>query len=615
MVHEKYEGRLKEAVRIMSDAELSQLASEIRQRIIESVAKNGGHLASNLGAVELTLALHRSFNTPEDKIIWDVGHQTYVHKMITGRWDDFDNLRQHGGISGFPKRGESVHDMYDSGHSGTSVAAALGYAKARDLNGDSYSCVAVIGDGAITGGVAFEALSSAGTSKTPLIVVLNDNTMSIGKNVGGISRYLVNLRTSKKYLSLKENVKKSFENLPGLYNGLEKVRDTVKKTVVPDTIFDDLGFKYYGPIDGHNIQEMCAAFDAAKLQNRPVIVHVMTRKGKGFAPAEQNPTKYHGTGPFDPEKADAEVPRSSDSWSDVFGNILLDLAKKDRRVVAITAAMLSATGLDPMNKVYPNRVFDTAIAEQNAVSFAAGLALGGIKPVVAIYSTFLQRAYDQIVTEVCLQNLPVIFAIDRAGVTGHDGETHQGVFDIAYLRSMPNMTILSPSNSDELRFCMEYAHSLDSPCAVRYPRGKASSGNGCATLEPEKLREGKDAVILTSGSMVPNALEAADLLSGKGKEITVVNLKVLKPLPEEYIRTLISAYTFVFTLEDGCIMGGIGEEIDRICAAGERPPRVFNFGWPDRFIEHGSSGELAAEYGLDAAGLSTRMEEFLENKA
>ena len=615
MIHEKYEGKLREAVRIMPYSELTQLASEIRQRIIESVAKNGGHLASNLGAVELTLALHRTFNTPEDKIIWDVGHQTYVHKMITGRWDDFDRLRQLGGISGFPKRAESVHDMYDSGHSGTSVAAALGYANARDLNGEDYSCVAVIGDGAITGGVAFEALSSAGSSKTSLIVVLNDNTMSIGKNVGGVSKYLVNLRTSKKYLSLKENVKKSIENMPGIYSGLEKVRDSVRKTVMPDTIFDDLGFKYYGPIDGHNIQEMCAAFEAAKLQNRPVLVHVITKKGKGFAPAEQNPTKYHGIGSFDPKTADAKDPGVTDSWSDIFGGILLDLAKKDKRIVAITAAMLSATGLDQMYKTYPNRVFDTAIAEQSAVSFAAGLTLGGIRPVVAIYSTFLQRAYDQIITEVCLQDLPVIFAIDRAGVTGHDGETHQGVFDIAYLRSMPGMTILSPSNAAELRKCMEYAHTLEAPCAIRYPRGKAPEGGTCNDLDPEMLRTGKDAVLFTSGSMVKTALKAAEMLAQKGIELSIVNLKILKPLPEDKIREIVSPYAAAATLEDGCIMGGVGEEIGRICGSLNRPPRVLNLGWPDKFIEHGSAAELAELYGLDAAGISARMEEFLENKA
>lgn len=615
MIHEKYQGKLREAVRIMPEAELTQLASEIRQRIIESVSKNGGHLASNLGVVELTLALHRSFNTPEDKIIWDVGHQTYVHKMITGRWDDFDNLRQYGGISGFPKRCESQHDMYDSGHSGTSVSAALGYAKARDLTGGKYSCVAVIGDGAITGGVAFEAMSSAGSSKTPLIVVLNDNTMSIGKNVGGVAKYLVNLRTSKKYINLKQNVKKSFEKMPGLYSSLEWMRDSVRKTVVPDTIFDDIGFKYYGPIDGHNIAEMCSAFEAAKLLNKPVIVHVVTKKGKGFVPAEQNPSKYHGIGAFDPQTADARDTEPSNSWSDVFGNVLLDIARKDKCVAAITAAMLSATGLSPMHKELPDRVFDVAIAEQNAVSFAAGLALGGMKPVVAIYSTFLQRAYDQIITEVCLQNLPVTFAIDRAGVTGHDGETHQGVFDIAYLRSMPNMTILSPSNAGELKACMEFAHDKDGPCAVRYPRGKAPIGEVCSSLDPQIIRKGKDGIIFVSGSMVRTAVEGAEILSAKGIELTVVKLICLKPLPEKFVAEMISGYDHVFTLEDGCIMGGIGEELGSISSSLSKPARVLNMGWPDKFIEHGDAAQLAAVYGLNAAGIASRMEDFIENKA
>lgn len=616
MIYEKYGENLLSAVKVMDQEELAQLSDEIRERLLETVSKNGGHLASNLGAVELTLAIHRVFDSPKDKIIWDVGHQTYVHKMLTGRWDAMDSLRQMDGISGFPKRGESEHDAYDSGHSGTSISAALGYAKARDLNGDNYSCVAVIGDGAMTGGVAFEALSSAGSSKTQLIVILNENSMSIGQNVGGIARYLGNLRTSKKYISLKENVKKTFSNMPGVYSRLEKFRDRIKKTVVPDTIFDDLGFKYYGPIDGHNIQEMCAAFEAAKLQKKPVIVHVNTIKGKGFEPAEQNPTKYHGIGSFDLASADASDQEPGNSWSDAFGEKLLELAQKDDKVIAITAAMLSATGLNAMNSAFPNRVFDAAIAEQNAVSFAAGLALGGMKPVVAIYSTFLQRAYDQIVTEVCLQKLPVIFAIDRAGVTGQDGETHQGVFDISYMRSMPNMTVLSPSNRHELSECMEYAKSLGSPCAIRYPRGKADDfcedmNADEPIIKPVYVRKGWNVLFITSGSMVKTAVGAAELLEKKGLNPAVINFRVLKPLPEKMIKDLAQQYNSIITLEDGCTMGGFGEEIASICAKGYRPPRVLNLGWPDKFIEHGTQQQLAKRYGLDAEGVARRTEEFI----
>lgn len=616
MIHEKYGEDLLSAVKIMDPEELAELSEEIRERILETVSKNGGHLASNLGAVELTLAIHRVFDSPKDKIIWDVGHQTYVHKMLTGRWEEMDSLRQLDGISGFPKRGESIHDAYDSGHSGTSISAALGYAKARDLNGDAYSCVAVIGDGAMTGGVAFEALSSAGSSKTPLIVILNENSMSIGKNVGGIAKYLGNLRTSKKYINLKENVKRTFSNMPAVYSGLEKFRDSLRKTVVPETIFDDLGFKYYGPIDGHNIQEMCAAFEVAKIQTKPVLVHVITKKGKGFEPAETNPTKYHGIGPFDISSADRADAETGNSWSDVFGAKLLEMASKDEKIVAITAAMLNATGLSCMNSIFPDRVFDAAIAEQNAVSFAAGLSLGGMKPVVAIYSTFLQRAYDQIVTEVCLQNLPVVFAIDRAGVTGQDGETHQGVFDISYLRSMPNMTILSPSNKAELEESMEYALSLGTPCAIRYPRGKAEEieypgQNTVPLTKPVYVRKGWNILFITSGSMVKTAVEAAEIMEKKGFNPAVINFRTLKPFSEKLISDLAQQYNSIITLEDGCVMGGFGQEIASICSKAYRPPRVLNLGWPDKFIEHGTIRQLAKRYGLDGAGVARRTEEFI----
>jgi len=611
MIHEKYASDICAALKDMQQGELCELASKIREKLIDSVSKRGGHLASNLGVVELTIALHRVFNSPKDKIVWDVGHQSYVHKMLTGRWEAMDGLRQLGGISGFPKRSESEHDMYDSGHSGTSISAALGYAAARDLSGGDYSCIAVIGDGAITGGVAYEALCGAGSSKTPLIVVLNDNGMSISGNVGGMSRHLVKLRTWKRYIRLKEGVKRRVTGSPRIYRLLEHIRNSIRRAFVPDNVFDGLGFKYYGPVDGHDIDALCKTLEAAKMQHRPVLVHVLTKKGCGFKPAEQNPAKFHGIGSFDPARATSEEVQSAGSWSDVFGQRLNELAAKDRDIVAITAAMLSATGLCAMQKAFPERVFDAAIAEQHAVSFAAGLALGGKKPVAAIYSTFLQRAYDQILVEVCLQNLPVVFAIDRAGLTGPDGETHQGVFDIAYLRSMPNMTLLSPRSAQELREMLSYALALGSPCAVRYPRGSAVSDNafkGCGFMEPELIMRGNDVLFISSGSMIAPCFSAAEALKKKGLSCGLINLRCLKPLPEDYIINALRSCKLAVTVEDGVVQGGFGQAISAISAEMSISPRVINLGWPDVFIQHGSPEELAAMYGLDAAGIARRVE-------
>lgn len=604
---------LLQKIKNMTDAELEQLAGELRRELITDVSETGGHLASNLGAVELTLALHRVFHSPEDKIIWDVGHQCYVHKMLTGRREKMSTLRRLDGLSGFPKRSESEHDMYDSGHASTSVSAALGYAKARDLRGEKYACIAVIGDGALTGGVAFEAMDHAGSEKTPLIVVLNDNQMSIGSSVGGVSRVLNKIRTSSAYNRFKSGIKKNTGEKSFVYRILSGFRNFLKYLFIPDQIFEDLGFKYYGPIDGHDIRELTDAFEFAKKTDRPVLLHVVTKKGKGFIPAEENPTKFHGIGRFNPDTVSAENSAPGSTWSEVFGDELCRLAGEDERITAISAAMVDATGLGFMKNAYPDRVFDVGIAEQHAVSFAAGLALNGCKPVVAIYSTFLQRAYDEICIDVCMQNLPVVFAIDRAGVTGADGETHQGVFDIAFLSSLPNMTVLSPASEEELRADLAYALRLNAPCAIRYGKGNAPKNESFAPASvglPEFLREGKDALILTDGSFASIGAEAASLCK---KSVGVCRFARLKPLDKSAIADLLKQYKAVVTLEDGCIMGGFGTEISRIAAEYVPDCRVKNLGWPDKFIEHGSVAELRKRYGLDARGIAETTEEFLEN--
>ncbi|MBQ4371167.1 MAG: 1-deoxy-D-xylulose-5-phosphate synthase [Firmicutes bacterium] len=601
MDHEKPPAMIKDRLKDMSPAELTELCGDIRKRLIETVSANGGHLASNLGAVELTVALHRVFDTPKDKIVWDVGHQSYVHKMLTGRWDAMDTLRQHGGLSGFPKRAESEHDMYDSGHSGTSVSAALGYATARDLKGEDYSCIAVIGDGAMTGGVAFEALNSAGSSRTPLIVVLNDNTMSIGRNVGGMSVYLQRLRMSRSYQRFKKGIKGAADPHPGLRSFLSRFRDRIKALFLPEQLFEELGLKYYGPIDGHDISTMCRFFESAREMDRPVLIHVVTKKGRGFEPAERNPEKFHGVSSFDAAAASPDSVRDPRSWSDRFGQALLEEARADERIVAVHAAMAEGTGLCIMKSELPERVFDAGIAEQHAVSFSAGLALNGMKPVAAIYSTFLQRAYDQVITEVCLMDLPVVFGVDRAGVTGRDGETHQGVFDIAYLSSMPNMTLYSPADAKDLKELLHEALSLGSPCALRYPRGKAEDELG------EYSSGSEDAfLLLCDGASLKTANEAARLLTESGFPCDARKLTRLKPLDRELLDSLMGRYGRCAVLEDGSCEGGIGMRI----ASFYGPERVLGLAWPDRFIEHGSPEELRRIYGMDPESIAEKIRDF-----
>lgn len=609
---------LTDDVKHMSTRSLELLAVQIREKLLDDVSSCGGHLASNLGVVELTLALHRVFDVYKDRIVWDVGHQTYVHKLLTGRWDDMTTLRQLDGLSGFPKRMESRSDAFDSGHSGSSVSAAFGYAKARDLKGEDYACVAVIGDGALNCGVSFEALNSAGAEKTPLIVVLNDNEMSISKNVGGVAKHLQQLRTSAPYLGIKKSIKTATANMPRLQKGLTSARDTLKYAIVPGVIFEQMGFKYYGPVDGHDIDAMTTVLQSAKEQQRPVFIHVITKKGKGFIPAEKNPSKFHGIGPFDPSMAISADSPSTDTYSALFGAALVEEAAEDDRIVAITAAMTDATGLSVMKEKFPNRVFDAGIAEQHAVSFAAGLALGGLKPVVAIYSTFLQRAYDQVITEVCLQNLPVVFALDRSGVTGHDGETHQGSFDIAYLSSMPNMTVLAPKDGPELVAMLQYALNLNGPVAIRYPRGKAADLSEYAIAagvsRPQQMRDGRYMCILAAGSSVSDALKTAEILDGKNIHCAVYNLRVLKPLNETFLDGIFEQYRHVITLEDGDVYEGVGMRIAAYAAEKQANVRIKVMGWPDRFIEHGSTEELKERYGLDAVSIAETAVNWLEEQ-
>ena len=607
---------IKEHLKNMTIPELEMLAEDIRGALVHNISNTGGHLASNLGVVELTIAIEKSFDTPKDKVVWDVGHQTYVHKMLTGRWNAMHTLRQLGGMSGFPKRAESEHDMFDAGHSGTSISVALGYAKARELMCGQYSCVAVIGDGALTGGVAYEALNSAGAEKIPLIVILNDNEMSISKNVGGIARHLQHLRASTPYLDFKKNIKNILSSKPKLEKKLERIRDSIKYAIVPAAIFEELGFKYFGPIDGHDIKALLSAIQMAKTLHSPVLLHVVTKKGKGYLPAEKHPDKYHGTKPFNPETGCCLVDGKECSYTEIFGEALLRLATKDERIVAVTAAMTEGTGLLEMKEKFSERVFDAGIAEQHAVSFAAGLALNGMRPVVSIYSTFLQRAYDQVLMEVCLQNLPVIFVLDRAGNSGNDGETHHGQFDLAYLSAMPNMTILAPKDGIELTEMLEHAFSLASPCAIRYPKGMAPdlSAYGRTRMDgrPEMIISGGKNAIISIGAMTQVALDAAEILRDKAIHTSVLNMRTVKPFDASELRDRLKPYTSILTLEDGAISGGIGMHISATLAQCKNGPTVVNLGWPDEFIPHGTIKELHEKYGLDSLSVAKEAEKFFE---
>lgn len=584
--------------------EMNMLAKNIRNQIIDTVSKTGGHLASNLGVVELTIALHRSFNSPEDKIIWDVGHQAYVHKILTGRGEKFHTLRQYKGLSGFPKKNESPHDIFETGHSSTSVSAGLGLALARDVKGEDYSVISVIGDGAMTGGMAFEALNHAGHVGANLIVILNDNEMSISENVGGLSQYLNRVRTAPTYFKMKEDVENILNSIPAIgkrvFKTAERAKDSLKYFLVPGMIFEELGFKYLGPVDGHNINDLLNVFNRAKKVGGPVLIHAITKKGKGYRPAEQFSDKFHSASPFNIQTGKSVKGSSNLSYSDVFGNTLIEIAKEDKRVVAISAAMPSGTGLMEFKDKFPKRFFDVGIAEQHGVTLAAGLAANGLKPFFAVYSTFLQRAYDQVLHDVCIQNLPVTFAIDRAGIVGSDGETHHGVFDLSYLAHIPNMTIIAPKDHREFIEMIRFAANHDGPLAIRYPRGSGidfqpSNEDTKSHIEygkGEVINHGSDVAIIAIGKMVYEGFSIAEEMKKEGINITLINSRFVKPLDEELILSVAKKHKIIVTIEDNVKIGGFGSLINDLLINNKYEGDILNVALPDKFIEHGSPEEL-----------------------
>ncbi|MDE7284030.1 MAG: 1-deoxy-D-xylulose-5-phosphate synthase [Lachnospiraceae bacterium] len=585
------------------------LAEEIRQFLIKSISVTGGHLGSNLGAVELTMALHLALNLPEDKIIWDVGHQSYTHKILTGRRDGFVNLRKYGGISGFPKRKESDCDCFDTGHSSTSISAGLGMVRARDLEGRNNTIVSVIGDGSLTGGMAYEALNNASRLDTNFIIVLNDNNMSISENVGGISKYLNNIRTTDMYLDLKEGV---YNSLYGkskygnkLVSQIRRVKSSFKQLVVPGMFFEDMGITYLGPVDGHNIQAMMRMLREARKIKKAVLVHVITQKGKGYAPAERHPARFHGAEPFDIDTGIPSNPRAKASYTDIFSTVMCKLGQRDEKVVAITAAMPDGTGLKRFRNMYPERFFDVGIAEEHAVTFAAGLAAGGLKPIVAIYSSFLQRAYDQILHDVCIQNLPVVFAIDRAGLVGSDGETHQGIFDLSYLSSIPNMHIMAPKNKWELSDMVKFALDCQVPMAIRYPRGEAYDGlqESRAPIvygKSESIYEEKDIALFAVGSMVKTALEVRKQLKEAGYSCSLINARFVKPIDEEAVNKACLEHKLLVTMEENVASGGFGEKVRSYMDTIHTKTKVICVALPDEYVEHGNVELLKKEVGIDA---------------
>jgi len=597
-----------------TSAELKGLAHEIRDIIIERVSINGGHLASNLGVVELTIALHYVFQSPEDKIIWDVGHQSYTHKLLTGRAQVFNTLRKHGGISGFPKINENIHDAFGTGHSSTSISAALGIAEANRLLKKSGKVIAVIGDGAMTSGLAFEGLNNAGHLKRDLLIVLNDNEMSISENVGALSAYLSRIITGEFFTRMKKDTKDILEGIPtfgdSMMKVVKKVEDMVKCLVVPGMLFEELGFSYVGPVDGHSISAMIEAFRMCKDMTGPVLVHTITKKGKGYEPAERYPELFHGTGPFDIESGKS-LSASGRTYSEVFGSEIVKLADKDERIVAITAAMCEGTGLTAFRKTFPDRFFDIGIAESHATTFAAGLAISGLRPVVAIYSTFLQRAYDEIIHDVCLQNLPVIFAIDRGGIVGDDGPTHNGSYDISFLRHIPNLVLMAPKSGRELKDMLHFALKHNGPVAIRYPRGKTTPEFLEAASQPitlgkaEVLTEGRDLAIIAVGNMVNPAVEAARMLAQTEVRVTVVNARFIKPLDEGLLKALSLKTNLFLTVEENALQGGFGSAVlEYLADLGIPGLQVRRLGIPDRFVEQGPQEMLRREFGLSPEGIT-----------
>ena len=609
-------------IRNMKIDELEEFAEEIRQFLITQVSKTGGHLSSNLGVVELTMSLFNVFDFTKDKIIWDVGHQSYVHKILTGRKERFDTLRQYKGLSGFPKTEESKYDMFNTGHSSTSISAAAGMARARDIKNEKHDVVAVIGDGALTGGMAMEALNDIGYNKTKMIVVLNDNQMSISPNVGGISTYLNDLRMGNAYNRVKSDVNATLEKIPkvgkSMINSINKMKDSVKQLMVPGMLFENMGLKYYGPIDGHDIKEMSKVLKKAQQVEGPVIIHVITKKGKGYEYAEEFPDKFHGVGPFNCENGQ-QPSKVSKSYSEIFGETMLKLAEKNKKLVAITAAMPEGTGLERFSKEFPKRFFDVGIAEQHAVTMAAGMASQGLRPVFAVYSTFLQRAYDQVIHDVALQKLPVVIAIDRAGIVGQDGETHQGVFDLSYLTHIPDMTIMSPKCTEELRYMLQFAVTQNYPIAIRYPRGGDLSNINLSPMtffrkgkwEVLGNKSGKLAIIAV-GNMVQNVILAKELLREKNIDCTIVNSCFVKPIDTELIKQLVESGYDLVTVEDNMISGGLGNEVlDYLNREGLLKNNILTLGFKDKFIQHGDVNILYNLNKLDPEGICSSIEDFL----
>ena len=602
----------------LNQEELADLAQEIREFLIEKISTTGGHLASNLGVVELTIAIFRTFHLPEDKIIWDVGHQAYTHKILSGRREEFDELRQFGGISGFPKTKESPCDAFNTGHSSTSISAGLGMALARDLREESHFVVSIIGDGALTGGMAYEALNNAARIDRNFIIILNDNNMSISENVGGISKYLTSLRTGEGYNDLKKNVTSALEKIPvagpKLIDKISRTKQGIKQLLIPGMLFEDMGITYLGPVDGHDTKRLCKVLKEAKRLNHAVLVHVLTKKGKGYRPAEKQPDRFHGVDPFDIKTGKPKKERIFPSYTEVFSKQLCYLAGKDERIVAVTAAMPEGTGLKRFQKLYPERFFDVGIAEQHGVTSAAGMAAGGIRPVVAVYSSFLQRGYDQILHDVCIQNLPVVFAVDRAGLVGSDGETHQGIFDLSYLTSIPNMSVLAPKNLWELRREMEFALSYNGPIAIRYPRGEAYRGlkEFDAPVEYGKgeiLYEGKELALLAVGSMVSTAEHIRDKLMAEGIEATLANGRFIKPVDFELVDDLAKNHSHLVTLEENVLQGGFGLQV--LAYVHEHYPqvKVLTIALPDTYVEHGNVSLLRETLEIDSDSIIRKMKE------
>ena len=604
-------------IKSLSEEELQTLTQEIREFLINKIAVTGGHLASNLGVVELTMALHRVLDLPKDKIIWDVGHQSYTHKLLTGRRDGFDGLRKYGGMSGFPKRAESDCDSFDTGHSSTSISAGLGYAHAREILNEDYKVVSVIGDGALTGGMAFEALNNAARLKTNFIIVLNDNNMSISENVGGMSAYLSGFRTADAYLDLKNNVMKSLNKIPvygdRLVKRIRKTKSGIKQFLIPGMLFEEMGIMYLGPVDGSDRQGIEKLLKEAMHVDGPVLVHVLTHKGAGYAPAERHPARFHGTEPFDIETGIPSKPRVTANYTDIFSTVMRKLGDRDEKVVAVTAAMADGTGLKRFRNMFPDRFFDVGIAEEHAVTFSAGLAAAGMKPIFAVYSSFLQRAYDQILHDVCIQNLPVVFAIDRAGLVGSDGETHQGIFDISYLSTIPNMTIMAPKNKWELSDMIKFAVNFGSPIAVRYPRGTAYDGleefrAPIAYGKSEWIYKESEIVLFALGSMVKTAEIVRDALKLQGYACSLINARFAKPLDEAVLDEVTKHHKLIVTMEENVINGGMGEHVtEYYYQQEERPIRVLNIAIPDAYVEHGNVDILRKEVGIDPETVTKRI--------